>query len=221
MEGFAGFERDDTLLKVPLAFFSEVMPAVEHPGEFKVTLYMFWRVQNQEKRHYVWERELKSDPRLVDGLALHGAPLKVLDHSLELATARGTLLSVTVHEGSERFYMINGPNGRDTVARMEAGTWQPHDLPDDRLTLRSQRRTIYTIYEQNIGPLTPMVAEQLRDLEGEYAYEWIEDAIRIAVHINVRKLVYIIRVLERRAQEGKSAGTSDINQYLKDDNIEY
>jgi hypothetical protein len=44
-----------------------------------------------------------------------------------------------------------------------------------------ERPNLYRLYEENIGPLTPLVADALRDAENTYAIEWIEEAIRIAV----------------------------------------
>jgi DnaD/phage-associated family protein len=64
------------------------------------------------------------------------------------------------------------------------------------------------LYEQNIGTLTPIIADQLRDAEKNYSLEWIVEAIEIAVANNVRKWRYVQSILERWQQEGKSSGIS-------------
>lgn len=56
--------------------------------------------------------------------------------------------------------------------------------------------TVYSIYEENIGILTPMVSEQLKDIEKEYSQEWFEEAVKVACENNVRKLSYISKILE-------------------------
>jgi DnaD/phage-associated family protein len=62
---------------------------------------------------------------------------------------------------------------------------------------------VFTLYEQNIGPLTPLIADELRDIESDYPAEWIEEAVREAVENNARSLRYIIRVLENWKTQGK------------------
>jgi DnaD/phage-associated family protein len=60
------------------------------------------------------------------------------------------------------------------------------------------------LYEQNIGPLTPLLAEELMEAEDTYPVSWIEDAFREAVELNKRSWRYIQRILERWAAEGKA-----------------
>lgn len=202
MDGFGGFTKKARMVRIPGQFFSDLLPQIDHLAELKVTLYIFWRLQRQENRLYVWEREIRADEAFMAGLALHGVePNEALQEGLERATARGTLLSITT--GSEVIYLVNTPRGRAAVEGAEAGTWRPADMPDTLLSLNVERPNIFTIYEQNIGPLTPMIAEQLRDFEQEYPTEWIEDAVRKAVHHNVRKISYIAAILKRRAEDGE------------------
>ena len=46
------------------------------------------------------------------------------------------------------------------------------------LRVRAQRPSIFSLYEQNIGLLTPLLAEQLVEAERRYPAGWIEDAAR-------------------------------------------
>src|SRR5216117_216696 len=69
-----------------------------------------------------------------------------------------------------------------------------------------ERPTIYSLYEQNIGLLTPILAERLQDAEGRYPLDWIEAAFEEAVTNNKRSWRYIERILERWAAEGKQSG---------------
>ena len=59
------------------------------------------------------------------------------------------------------------------------------------------------LYEQNIGMLTPMIADELRDAERHYPAEWIADAFREAVELNKRSWRYVVRILERWRVEGR------------------
>jgi DnaD/phage-associated family protein len=64
---------------------------------------------------------------------------------------------------------------------------------------------ISQIYEANIGVLTPIVAEKLKEIAGKYPYDWFRDAVAEAVTANVRKLSYIEKILDRWSVEGKGA----------------
>ncbi len=69
-----------------------------------------------------------------------------------------------------------------------------------------ERPNIYVLYEQNIGLLTPIMAEKLQDAEGRYPREWIEAAFEEAVLNNKRNWRYIERILERWTAEGRQSG---------------
>ncbi len=71
------------------------------------------------------------------------------------------------------------------------------------LRLEVERPNIYALYEQNIGLLLPLVAEELREAEERYPWEWVEAAFREAVQQNKRKWSYIRAILQRWEVEGK------------------
>lgn len=72
--------------------------------------------------------------------------------------------------------------------------------------IRIERPNIYVLYEQNIGLLTPIMAEKLQDSEGRFPREWIEAAFEEAVLNNKRNWRYIERILERWTAEGRQSG---------------
>jgi hypothetical protein len=51
-----------------------------------------------------------------------------------------------------------------------------------------------------------MIAEELKEAEDTYPAEWIEQAVKEAVSLNIRKWRYIASILERWAAEGKDDG---------------
>jgi DNA replication protein len=69
-----------------------------------------------------------------------------------------------------------------------------------------ERPNIYVLYEQNIGLLTPIMAEKLQEAEGRYPGEWLEAAFEEAVLNNKRNWRYIERILERWTAEGRQSG---------------
>jgi DNA replication protein len=212
MKGFAGFPAGkQPQTGVPNLFFTELLPAVDHLGELKVTLHIFWLLAQQKgERRYVSAEALASDCRLLDGLASPDLSAEeALRDALDRAVARGTLLRVTAGEGVDRreWYFVNTEKGRQAVQDLVARRWAPVE-PELLVHLEAQRPNIFVLYEQNMGALTPLLVEELMDAERRYPAAWIEDAFREAVALNKRSWRYIQRILERWAAEGKTDETS-------------
>lgn len=66
-----------------------------------------------------------------------------------------------------------------------------------------ERPNIFVLYEQNIGLLTPSIAEKLRDAHYQYPSEWIEAAFQRALQYNKRSWDYISAILKRWGTEGR------------------
>lgn len=206
MKGFSGFPQKGQLTRIPSLFFSELLSQIDHLGELKVTLYCFWRLQQKEGDVvFLSENDLRTDQAFMRGLSPRASEQEsTLQDALERAAARGTLLQVQMHEGSrtENLFFVNTARGRAAVKGIEEGKWEPGANPLQPLDLTVERPGIYTLYEQNIGPLTPMIADHLRDIEETYPEEWIEEAIEIAVLRNARKLPYIEAILKNWQEKG-------------------
>jgi DnaD/phage-associated family protein len=104
----------------------------------------------------------------------------------------------------EDWYFMNTVKGRQTLALIRQGKLKDlaAAIPDEA-RLRIKRPNIYVLYEQNISLMTPLIADQLRDLEKTYSPDWIEEAFEIAVSRNRRSLRYIQTILRRWETEGK------------------
>jgi DnaD/phage-associated family protein len=208
MKGFSGFPAGkQPYTPIPNLFFSELLPDVDHLGELKVTLHVFWLLtQKKGARRYVSGEELAADRRLLSGLSLPGmSPEDALGDALDRTVARRTLLRVTTGQDVERreWYFVNSEKGRQAVDDLLAGKWAP-DAMGPSVQLQAHRPNIFVLYEQNIGPLTPLLAEELMEAEDTYPALWIEDAFRESVELNKRSWRYIQRILERWAAEGKT-----------------
>ena len=211
MKGFPGFPDGKVrLTQVPNLFFSDLLPIIDNMAELKVTLYAFWALgQKEGKVRYLRLTDFLNDPAFINGL---GPTTEIATDALldgvERAVARGTFLHVNVEsaDGKMDLYFMNTEKGRAAVEGITKGEWRPNPDEDEPITLLVERPNVFILYEQNIGPLTPMVADELRDAEQTYPPSWIEEAIQIAVANNARKWRYILAVLERWRQEGKQDG---------------
>ncbi len=211
MKGFPGFpEGKLRLTQVPNLFFSDLLPIIDNLAELKVTLYAFWALTQKEGQvRYLRLADFLNDTAFVKGLAptLNLATEALMD-GLERAVARGTFLHINVESanGQMDLYFLNTAKGRAAVEGITRGEWRPNPDEDEPITLLVERPNVFVLYEQNIGPLTPMIADELRDAEQTYPARWIEEAIQQAVASNVRKWRYILAILERWRQEGKQDG---------------
>lgn len=204
--GFAGFPAGKAAsTPLPNLFFSELLPAIDHLGELKVTLYAFWALgQQRGTRRCLRLEDLQQDERLLEALAAPGVPGEAaLLEALERAVARGTLLRVAPPAGGgQPTFLLNSPRGRAAAAALEQGTWSP-DARSQGSRLQTQRPNLYVLYEQNIGALTPLIAETLHEAEATYPAAWIEEAMRIAVQNNVRRWRYVQAILEDWRTKGR------------------
>lgn len=60
----------------------------------------------------------------------------------------------------------------------------------------------FSTFEKNIGLLTPLIADGIRDAINEYSEDWVIRAIREAVLNNVRSWKYIMGILKRWGRDG-------------------
>lgn len=222
--GFIGFP--DAKMKavvIPDLFFADLLPLIDDLGELKLTLHCFWLLNEQEGAlRYLRGDDLRGDETLLASLNLESdlrSPLQALDDALQRCVARNTLLRLEIESGeagseevtSEDWYFINTVKGRQTMALIRQGKLgELEGVIPDEARLRVERPNIFVMYEQNIGFMTPMIAEQLRDLERSYPPEWIAEAFEIAVSRNKRALRYIQAILKRWETEGKEDDEHEI-----------
>ncbi len=155
---------------------------------------------------------MRADDILLRSLTLDNelrTPAQALTDALERATARGTLLKLEIESGEtdtiiEDWYFINTVKGRQTLALVRQGKLaELRSVLPEEARLKVERPNIFALYEQNIGLLTPLLADQLRDMEKSYPPDWIDEAFTIAVASNKRALRYIQAILKRWETEGK------------------
>jgi len=228
MEQFKGFPAKMQFTAVPNFFFSRLLPQISDIAELKTTLHIFQTLYH--KRGYprfTTYKELLGNKSLMS--SFKGAarpPDEVLRHALEMAAKRGTILHVVLDRDgtAEDIYFLNTESDRQVMAKIQNGELSLSGLKAKQPTYveAEEQPDIFTLYEQNIGMLTPMIADELRDAEQLYPQTWIRDAIKEAVSLNKRNWRYIAKILERWSAEGKSNGTyrgdfkkTDPDKYIK------
>ncbi len=205
MQTFGGFPIKSRMVKIPAPFFTDLLPQIDDLNELRVTLYCFWRLQNKgDQTPYLWQDEIAADNVFMAGLGSTPEEQEAaLRDGLERAVARGALLRAEVRKGKRRLYFINTPRGRAMAEGAASGKWNPQAEPEALLSLTDERPNLFTLYEQNIGPLTQMIAEKLKAMEQDYPTLWIEEAIGIAVVRNKRNIAYVEGILKRWNTQGR------------------
>jgi DnaD/phage-associated family protein len=210
MKGFNGFPAKSKFTPIPNIFFSEVLPQIDDIVELKVTLHIFWVLyQKRGYPRFVTFDELISDPVLIRGLRGEGPPSSPLRQGLTEAVSRGTILCLKLERdsGVQELYFMNTDADRRAIEGIRSGELKVGNLAKaEPCPVTQEQPNIFTLYEKNIGMLTPIIAEELKEAEKLYPASWIQDAFKEAVDLNKRSWRYISRILERWTAEGKHDG---------------
>lgn len=73
-------------------------------------------------------------------------------------------------------------------------------------------RKISRAYESEIGMLTPMIADELREASTTYPVQWIMDAIRESATQNKRGWKYVLAILTRWKAQGNQEAMKPVRQ---------
>jgi len=203
---FSGFGLgDENAISIPEPLFRALLAQIDGLAELKLILYLFWRQSRVEGDFpYFTRQSLSADALFMAGL---GDDPQTAGEALQIALAsalrRGAILQAEApeKEGLVEVFFLNTPRGRAAVQAIARGKWRAGRL--GAAGLPAERPNIFRLYEQNIGPLTPMIAETLRDAESEYPPEWIEEAVRIAVQKNARNWRYVAAILRSWKEKGR------------------
>lgn len=227
MKQFNGFPARMQFTPVPDVFFSNLLPQIGDIAELKTTLHILGILYRQRGYpRFVPCNQLLASKSLMSSLSgMATPPEQVLRNALGMATKRRTLLHLTLDRdgAAEDIYFLNDESGRQAIASVQNGELELSGLKGKRATYvdTEEPPDIFTLYEQNIGMLTPMIAEELREAERLYPQTWIKDAIKEAVASNKRNWRYIAAILERWSTEGKGNGTYQRDSAKKTDPDKY
>jgi len=222
---FSGFPTKTEFNSVLDFFFTQVMPQIQDIAELKVTMCIFYLLSKAKnlykpdksgnyKREYPpfvtygellsHSQQLAADSYQVKALTREMEE-EALRHAVDLAVNHGSILRLNLK--------VNGKLAEAYFANIESDREAIDDIKQRGVSTGKegtgqalQRPNIFALYEQNIGIITPMIAEELKEAEELYPAQWIEEALKEAVMLNKRSWKYVARILERWASEGKDSG---------------
>jgi DNA replication protein len=190
MDKFSGFTSSETFTQIPDSFI-HLLKGIDDSAELKVTLYAIWRIEHIEG-HFRALCETDFESKAL------GLDVKKIKLGLEKAVKRGTLLR-SEHE-AEVFYFLNSPRGRLAAEAFAKGDWRESAKI---MSTPMKKSNIFKLYEENIGALTPLLSDMLREAEKNYPSAWFEEAFEIAVSRNIRNWKYVEAILARWKEKGK------------------
>jgi len=200
----------DVLL--PVEFFDRILVETKELPELKVVLHASYLAARQGTPAVALDDLLAADVvRSVAGPTSPEPGEVRLMRAVDRAVANGSLLRVSLQVKGQAttLLLLSSARNRGIVDRMRAAdpsVWSELDLePSAEVTL--YRPNVFGFYERHIGPLTPLIAEQLRDAERSYPQSWIEQAILTAVEYNKRNWRYVQTILTRWEETGAPDGS--------------
>ena len=210
MTEFKGFPDRMTFTAIPNLVFSSLLPQITDITELKVLLHIFEIIYPKKgSLKFTSYNEMLGQAGLVNDLK--GQAGELLSKALAALEAKGILLTLRVErtEETDQIYLFNNEANRLSVERILSGEMVLPGLKAERPLPAAAEppADIFTLYEQNIGMLTPMIADELREAGKQYPEDWIRDAIKEAVSLNKRNWRYIARILEHWSTEGRDDGT--------------
>ena len=226
MKEFNGFPARMNFTPIPNIVFSSLLPQITDTVELKVLLHVFEMLYPKKgSLRYVSFSEMLGHASLMNWLK--DSPKENLQQSLESLKQKGALLHLPMSqgEGVEDVYFLNNEANKLLLEKISSGEIALTGLkPAMAIPLSIQETSdVFTLYEQNIGMLTPLIADELREAEKQYPEAWIKEAIKEAAALNKRNWRYIARILEHWSTEGKDDGTyrghnkknEDPNKYVR------
>lgn len=210
---FPGFLPGGPVVALPAQLLAEVIPAIEDEAELRVTLQLWFMVGRQRGAvPGVRGSVLAADRLLVRRLAEGG-----VEHGLALAVARGTVLALPLDDG-DTLYLPHTEAARRAAERIQSGSLAVPPAPGGargrsagalaRPRPDAGPARAVEVFEQEIGMLTPAVAEAVNEALARYPEAWVVDAIRQAALHNARSWPYAASVLRRWETEGRDDGVT-------------
>lgn len=220
---FSGFHSGTRYTSLPNPLLGPLLEEIQDLAELKVVLRGIWLLQRKRG----WPRMISQEEILSDGTlvrAFQGTgkePGAVILGGLHLAVERGIFLAHRIQpptqdagpaDAGNIYYLLNAESDRRALAKMAgsspaaleldapgaAGISSGAGLPE------VDRPSIFALYEDNVGMISPMLAEELKEAEELYPWSWLSEAFKIAVTQNRRSWNYVVGILRRWAAEGRS-----------------
>ncbi len=217
---FSGLTNENpTAILVPEQLFHFLLSDSCEEDVIKISLFFLMKAMHIEGPFiYLEPEDFFHDPILVNSFSQPGeSPRQLIETSLKKMVELNIFLEgiLTSENEIRRYYFLNSPKGRAAIKAIQSGKWNQKADKHGKGDISEGEVNIFKVYEENIGLITPLIADALKDAEISYPETWIYDAVRIAAEKNKRNWSYILAILKRWQAEGKD-GRNDRKDGEKD-----
>lgn len=217
-DAFVGFPAGHLVkVRIPARLLTDLLSRIDSLAETRLTLYCYQQIGRLSGRD-AWLRasELRLDPILLEmmsGLSDLHTPREILDDALEKALVRNSLLGLvlpgTNGEPDDTALFLNTEEGRRLSESMQTVAGSASRGGGNPPVAELSESEPFRLYHQNFGLLTPVLADQLRNLIEDFPLPWVCEAMKIAVGRDIKALAYVKAILNRWEREAREADGPD------------
>jgi DnaD/phage-associated family protein len=191
--------------------FEATMPRIRDLAELKAVLMVSYLATRRHAAGVAFaDMVVPSVARVILGTGSPEPAELRLRAVLDRAVANGSLLRLRVEQGdrSDDYVFPATAVNRRRIERLrndDVEAARSLGVPPDADAV-IHRVNAFSLYEQYIGPLTPLITEHLRDAEKSFPRDWLEEAVLTAARHNKRTWRYIEAILSRWQETGGPDG---------------
>ena len=168
MAPFEGFPDNSEYTPVPNLLFGSLLEDIDDPLALKCFLRVLWlHSQKKGTRSFLTREELLSDRTLARVVFTPGSSTEAaLGYVLDRTVGLGLVVHLRVdsESGLHDIYVPNTQKGRRAVLALRES--RPElDIREVQRTVPEEKPNIFALYERNIGAVSPLMAEVLKDAE--------------------------------------------------------
>ncbi len=201
------FKTGQKMIPVPVQLFTEILPKLHNETQLRATLYAWYAIASRGGgQRYVYLSQLLNDPVLLNWFT-HLGGKNGIRLGLEQSCRDRIFLELRIDEHN-KILAPNDESGIRLIADLKSDTTTRSNREDNLNTEAGYEKSVISDvikkYEDEIGLLTPVIAEMIAIAEQTYPTAWILEALDIAAQANARSWKYVSAILSRWKDEGKN-----------------
>ena len=201
------FKTGQKMIPFPVQLFTEILPRLHNESQLRATLYTWYAIMSKGSgQRYVYLSQLLTDPVLLSWFT-HLGGKNGIQRGLDLSCREGIFLQLQIGE-DDKILAPNDESGARLITDMKSESVAHHNQSRDSSPETNYETTVVSNvvekYENEIGMLTPVIADMIAIAEQMYPTTWILEALDIAAQSNARSWKYVAAILARWKNEGKN-----------------
>ena len=210
------FKTGQKMIPVPAQLFTEILPRLHNESQLRATLYTRYAIMSKGSgQRYVYLSQLLTDPVLLSWFT-HLGGKNGIQRGLDQSCREGIFLQLQIGE-DDKILAPNDESGARLITDMKSESVAHHNQSRDSSPETNYERTVVSNvvekYENEIGMLTPVIADMIAIAEQMYPTTWILEALDIAAQSNARSWKYVTAILARWKNEGKNNDNEETSRF--------